>query len=148
MKILILSDSHSTTITEALPKYSKVIHCGDYGRSFDLLNECNVTFVRGNCDWHGEPYQELIINDNKCLVTHGHLLNVKYGYDRLIYKALEANAKIVFFGHTHNPTFFEEEGIKFINPGAYEDGNYAILTDDEIIFHKDNKVLAKYEIKW
>ena len=54
MKILILSDNHSRVIDFDTSEYDIVIHCGDYGRCFNILDEDNILFVRGNCDLHGE----------------------------------------------------------------------------------------------
>ena len=48
--------------------------------------------------------------------------------------AKNIGADIVFFGHTHNRTFFQKDGITFINPGDYMSGHYVEITDNEVNF--------------
>ena len=132
MKILVLSDTHHHEIAkELLEDADLIIHCGDFGKSKELLDKYNVFYVRGNCDCDGQKYQLITFNNKKIFITHGDLENVKYGYDRLIYRALETEADICCFGHTHHQEMFKAEGITFLNPGAYP--KYAIICDDEII---------------
>ena len=52
------------------------------------------------------------------MVTHGHLFNVKSGLMKLRYKALEQNANIVCFGHSHILGIEKVDDILFINPGS------------------------------
>lgn len=50
--------------------------------------------------------------------THGHLTGANFGLDEMYDKALENNADIILFGHTH--VLFNEmyQGKLFINPGS------------------------------
>lgn len=148
MKILILSDNHSRSLDFDFSKYDYIIHCGDYGNSYDVLNQTDALFVRGNCDYDGpkEIFRE--INNKKVLVLHGDLYNVKYHYNSLIYKALSRNAHVVFFGHTHRADMFIEDNILFINPGSYQDGSYVVINDDYIIFYKFDKEYKRFEYRW
>ena len=145
MKILILSDSHSKKVDLDLSIFDYVLHCGDRGT---FKTTANTHFVRGNCDFSGPKELEINVNNKKFYLTHGDLYGVKAGYDRLIYKALEAKSDVVLFGHTHRVAFFEEENIVFINPGAYEDGFYIIIEDDTINFYMENNCFKKFEFKW
>ena len=152
MKILILSDSHNSSLEEInLSKYDCIIHCGDYGQNYDYLENNNIYYVCGNCDIKGPKYSIVEIFGKKVLITHGDIENVKYGYDRLVYKSLELGVDICFYGHTHQPTFFKEENILFVNPGSYPN-NYVEINDYEIIFYKrelfKNKRLKTFEYKW
>ena len=98
MRILILSDNHSRSIELNLSKYDYVIHCGDYGSSYDYVkNDSKVLIVRGNCDFEGNKEIFTNIKDRNVLVVHGDLYNVKSHYNTLIYKALSMNANMVFF---------------------------------------------------
>lgn len=147
MKILVLSDSHLTNLNKiSFSEYDYVIHCGDYGRHIDILNTNNVLFVRGNCDDFGDKYLKKELFGRRILVTHGDLENVKYGYTRLIYRALEGKSNIVLFGHTHRPIYFYEENILFLNPGSYPDSYIEIINND--IFFITNNKRIKIEYKW
>ncbi|MDE6408235.1 MAG: YfcE family phosphodiesterase [Anaeroplasmataceae bacterium] len=141
MKILVLSDSHHSSIDNLdFYEYDAVIHCGDYGNSLSTLTKNNVFFVKGNCDAYGEDALFLRIFGKKIFVTHGHMENVKYGLDRLIYKSLENKVQITLFGHTHQQVCFVEEDILFLNPGSYPNG-YIEITEDEI------KLFCNREVK-
>lgn len=148
MKILILSDSHYRKIDLDFNKFDYVIHCGDYGDSYDLLNNSNAYFVRGNCDYRGTKEVYVNINGRNVLVVHGDLYNVKSHYNSLKYKAMERKADIVFFGHTHRMDMFIENDIIFINPGCYIDNEYVIIDDDNINFYIGDKKYKSFEFRW
>ncbi|MDE6241584.1 MAG: metallophosphoesterase [Anaeroplasmataceae bacterium] len=140
MKILVLSDSHHTSLeTLDFEKFDAVIHCGDYGNSLASFNHRNVFFVKGNCDIYGEDALLLELFGKKVYVTHGNQENVKYGLDRLIYRALEKEADVILFGHTHQQMCFIEEGILFLNPGSYPNG-YIVILDEEIQLYQEGKI--------
>ena len=145
MKILILSDSHEITPDFNFKKYDYVIHAGDYGRSYDLLNDNKVLFVRGNCDYYGDKELLEIINDKRVYITHGDLYRVKYQMSTLYYRAKEVKASLVVFGHTHEAYYDMEDGITFINPGSYCSGRYVEIIDDEVIFYLNNTVVKKFK---
>ncbi len=144
MRILALSDNHSRDIDFNLNEFDYVIHSGDRG----YFDADGVIMVRGNCDYSGEKLIITEIENKKVLITHGDLYGVKYDLMRLSLLALEKNVDYVFYGHTHCPTYFEYRGIKFINPGAYLDGRYAILDDDKITFYRENKIEKEIKNKW
>jgi len=148
MRILILSDSHSSYLDIPFNNYDYVIHCGDYGNNYEYLKENNVLFVRGNCDYEGAKQIITEIKNKKILITHGDLYNVKYHYNSLVYKALESKCDIVFFGHTHRADMFIEDNIIFINPGSYQYLDYVEIIDDNIIFYKDGKKYKNFEYRW
>jgi len=150
MKILVLSDSHSRFISDIdFNKYDYIIHAGDFGASKDVLEKLNNCFyVCGNCDWGKNKERLIEINNKNIYLTHGDLYHVKYHLNSLIYKAIENKANIAIFGHTHEPTIFVQDNILFINPGAYIDGYYAIITDNAIEFYKDGFLKRKFDYKW
>lgn len=145
MKILVLSDSHLHSVKLDLNDYDYVIHCGDGNR---ITKSDNVFCVRGNCDFRGEKEKIVEIKNKKILITHGDLYNVKYGYTRLSYKALESEVDICLFGHTHIADVFEFQEILFINPGAYQDGYYVIIEDNKINFYYNNECYKEFNYKW
>lgn len=147
MKILVVSDSHGAV--DALEKVIEanihvvrhVFHLGDGCEDMDIFicryPEVSFHVLQGNCDMfslRGASFPDKLMVDvggKKILAAHGHKYSVKTSYDRICYAALEAGADICLFGHTHNQTGFEYEGIHFLNPGAiYQGGkgpNYAII---------------------
>ena len=128
MRILVLSDAHGNInyIKRAIdnePTANKIFYLGD--GSSDLLrlkdNYPNKDFIiiKGNNDIGAflEAYSGFV-NGVKILAVHGHRQYVKYNLDRLYFMALENEAKIVLYGHTHNPDTTFQNGIYFLNPGA------------------------------
>lgn len=144
MRILVLSDNHNKEIELDFNLYDLVIHAGDRG----IFKNENIKYVRGNCDLTGEKEIYFSYNDKFIYVTHGDLYNVKYTYDRLVYRAMELNARLCIFGHTHNQCFFEENNIMFLNPGAYKDGFYAVVTDDFVELYNNEFCYKRVRIKW
>lgn len=146
--ILILSDSHNQPINLDLSKYDSIIHAGDFGISFDMLKNNNVYFVLGNCDFRYDldSEKQFEIENKKIFLTHGHLYRVKETLNNIYFKAKSLNIDICIFGHTHIQTYFKEDNITFINPGAYKDGYYAIIDNNNLLFYKDNKLINKYNL--
>ncbi|WP_027414850.1 metallophosphoesterase [Aneurinibacillus terranovensis] len=122
MKILVVSDTHGST--EHLPgilqrhRPDYVFHCGDFCYSRKSFSD--FSYVRGNCDIDSQVPDENItdIGSIRIFQTHGHLYRVKETVMRLKYRALEANASLVLFGHTHVPACVQENGILYVNPGS------------------------------
>lgn len=138
MKLLILSDSHGRldTARQAIlsEKPHEVIHLGDYVRDAEILRrefpQIPVSNVPGNCDYGiSLPETQLLEREGKrILLTHGHMYGVKTTYIRAIYAALEQEADILLFGHTHRAECFQEKGVWVMNPGAAGTGRYGIIT--------------------
>ena len=114
MKILVLSDSHSSRhfmrrcVDHIQP--DAVVHLGDYFNDGQDLAEEYPTIpfyaVPGNCDrgrgWITEPETKLqIIGGVRFMLTHGHLHNVKMTLTRLVADARAMGVHAVLFGHTH-----------------------------------------------
>ena len=123
-----LSDTHGNKSFEQFLQVTKnaelYVHLGDYTRDCDALKALTpqkVVGVRGNNDFDQDyPLFEVItVGGVRFLLTHGHTYNVKYSFDRLIYKALECDAKCVLYGHTHVPDISYREGIFIACPGAF-----------------------------
>ena len=82
------------------------------------------------------PLLKTEIAGQKVFATHGHAYKVKYDrdYQTLRYAALEADARLVLFGHTHVPYHDRVWGMEMINPGSIGYGNkpsYAVVELDE-----------------
>ena len=146
MKILVLSDSHSALsfmrrCIEAV-KPDAVVHLGDhYDDGCAMAEEFpKIRFyqVPGNCDCSQEfQVRVLLIEGKRVMICHGHTYNVKAGYLTLEMGALEKEADIVLFGHTHYVFYDHHNGLFMLNPGsigAPRYGNppsYGVLTLDE-----------------
>lgn len=147
MKILVISDTHEKLnkvrdIYEKLKNIDLIIHAGDHmadgialGKEFNIP----VVAVKGNCDggYSDDDFEIVKTEYGNILVTHGHMENVKYQLNTLMYKALEHDCKAAVFGHTHCALIDEAGGIRFINPGSLtqprdgSDGSYAIIRTSE-----------------
>lgn len=147
MRILVISDSHFNSLAKIKKEdYDLIIHAGDYGPSKKHLISLGAKYVKGNCDFSGDKHLLFYYNNKKIFVTHGDLENVKINDMKIVYKALEYRANICIFGHTHKQTYFEHEGVLFLNPGSYPN-NYIIITDNNIELHtkEDTKIIDR---KW
>ena len=116
MTILVFSDSHGKegNINRALERQPErpdaVIFLGDGLRDLEYLDINAPTYaVRGNCDvWSVDvsdaPYERLItVGGKRIFITHGHNYGVKSTLSPLIRRAVELDADIALFGHTHAP---------------------------------------------
>ena len=131
MKYLVLSDSHGNVDHMAraveLVKPDGIIHLGDCWRDAEELRQLfprlPLEQVPGNCDLgrFEAPERVLILDDHRVLIAHGHTLGVKTGLLRAQYRALEQNADILLFGHTHVPLVDASARPMLLNPGAAGD---------------------------
>lgn len=148
MRILLISDSHGTIVNEDFNQYDLVIHCGDYGKSRQILEDNKVKYVKGNCDEFGPDELLLDIFGRKVFITHGHHYGVKESYDRIMYRALELNASVCVFGHTHIPIYKPSDDLLTLNPGAYMDDFRIVIEDEYIYYYFENRNYKKFEFKW
>lgn len=127
MKAIVVSDSHGDTdrLEELYHYYKEIadlfIHCGDSELPFDEKVMKPYVSVKGNCDSERFGYENertFKKSDFTWFVTHGHLYNIKMTPLPLKYRAMEQKANLVCFGHTHQVTLFQEEGVVYLNPGS------------------------------
>ncbi len=128
MKAAVFSDTHGSTalMLEAIRRTRPdiVIHLGDCERDTECIRQefpdIPLYGVAGNCDYASTGLLDDIVpmGPVKALITHGHMYDVKYSTDRLVYAAQEQKVQIVMYGHTHIPDNCEVGGIKVINPGT------------------------------
>lgn len=132
MKILVLSDSHSSlqfmrNCIDAV-KPDAMIHLGDHYDDGQAMAEeyphLTVHQVPGNCDRYRCPsWVRPILSYHVCGVslymTHGHLHWVKQTIHRLLEDARECEVQAVLYGHTHIPDCHQEpDGLWVLNPGS------------------------------
>lgn len=126
IKILAVSDSHGKKdiLNELILRYSNqvdhFIHCGDSELSSTDLIWGVMSTVMGNCDYDYQMNDEYRFQagDKKVLVVHGHRHSVRGSVAGLKVAAQQANASLVFYGHTHIAKAEQGDGILFINPGS------------------------------
>ncbi len=141
MKILIMSDSHGlTSEIEVIKKRHQeevdlMLHCGDSELPNDSDELSGFKGVKGNCDFDSNLPNEMIkdLQGITLYMTHGHLYNVKMSLMNLKYRAIEMNAKIACYGHSHIAGAELVDEVLLINPGSIRlpilrrEKTYAIL---------------------
>ena len=128
MKAAVFADTHTNTalMVEAVRRCRPdvIIHLGDHDRDTCILREefpeIPLYGVCGNCDLApAAPTTDIVpLGPVKAFITHGHLYNVNYGVDSLVYAAQEVGAKLALYGHTHEALYEEIGGVKVLNPGT------------------------------
>ena len=132
MKILVLSDSHSSQrfMKKCVEKIKPdaIVHLGDYYDDGETLAELYphipVHQVAGNCDKYRCPThaREMLcypLGGVMTYMTHGHTLYVKSGIGGLVAEARRFGAQAALYGHTHNPDCHQEQdGLWILNPGS------------------------------
>ena len=157
MKALVFSDSHRfvTNMQYIIGTYGKnmdcVLHLGDGFEDVEKLSrefpDLRFEWVCGNCDHSSEPAEKLLILGGKRIfITHGHKYHVKSGYQRVVYAALEKEADACFFGHSHQPAYFYENGILFLNPGSISIPSGQLLPSYGVVDISESRVWG--EICW
>jgi putative phosphoesterase len=128
MKLLVFSDSHgyADNMLRAIEKEKPAL-CFFLGDGADDLKKLAQRFpdlpvqaVRGNCDLRSAAPEllRLTVEGVRIFACHGHLYRVKSGYQTVCYAALEAEADLVLFGHTHIPYRDRAFGLELLNPGS------------------------------
>lgn len=129
MKIVIVSDTHGVEenldiVLEREKPFDQLIHLGDVEEQeeyIELVADCPVDFVRGNCDYLSDLPAEVIVNLDgfRALLTHGHYYYVSHGEEDLIEEARARGVQIAMYGHTHMPSVTEyADGLLVMNPGS------------------------------
>ncbi|MCR4842234.1 MAG: metallophosphoesterase [Eubacterium sp.] len=166
MKILVVSDSHgkNSYIDQAVARESPfdiMAFCGDSERRLDEY-EFNSYYagegerygfyaVRGNCDFFVDYPEEVCFaaEGHKIFMIHGHQghIRAKRSEEGLVKAALERDADIVLYGHTHIAKIsrYEDGRILVVNPGSltYPRGNAGVGTYATVEIGADGKVEAE-----
>ena len=130
MKFIVLSDSHgvSDNMIRAVQKEKPDLcfFLGDGERDLSALQKrfprLPINAVCGNCDVFSSLPRMLVCAAGgiRIFATHGHLYGVKHDpiYRELCEAALESDADVVLFGHTHEPFRDRTMGMELMNPGS------------------------------
>ncbi len=137
-----ISDIHDNTyelreIMEKRGRYSRFLFAGDglrFMESFASRIGVDYIAVSGNCDYlcrETPPLKVFEIADCKILLTHGHTCRVKSGLEGLIDTAVENDADLAVYGHTHAAESLfitadelrrtypqRNKGLYIVNPGS------------------------------
>lgn len=143
MKVAVFSDTHGngSLMLEAIRCYRPdvVIHLGDGERDVETVrsefSEIAVYNVSGNCDMFpsAPPFDSVQLGPVRAFITHGHMYNVNWNTDSLVYAAREQDCRIALYGHTHTPEHKEIGGVTVINPGSAGKGARPTWASLEII---------------
>ncbi len=113
LNIVVFSDSHGkrarVATLAARTKPDVVLFLGDGLCDLDALPDgVDVRAVRGNCDFftrEDTPYARIVtIGAYRIFLTHGHREGVKGGEQAAIARALDEDADVLLYGHTHRAT--------------------------------------------
>ncbi len=129
----VFSDTHGNTarmlkaVRTLRPDH--IFHLGDCVRDTECLRRefpaIPLSCVCGNCDFTAAAPERAIVELNgvRVFLTHGHLYNVRWSIDSLVYAAQEAEAKVCLFGHTHEALNVELGRVQVLNPGTAGQGH-------------------------
>lgn len=129
MRILVFSDTHRHTgemeriVAAQRTRTDCVFHLGDLESDAQRLRDCfpglPVVNVAGNGDFGSQNLEaELVLENRRILLTHGHLFHVKSGYRMAIDEAKRRHCDVLLFGHTHQAYEAYEDGLYILNPGS------------------------------
>lgn len=129
MKIVVVSDTHGSTDTiikniRSMERPDMIFHLGDYiedGIKIRDALDIHTIMVRGNGDFGKRKFEDeqiIEIMGRRIFLTHGHKYNVRFGVQNLFYRAMEVQADVVLYGHTHIAKILDNEGILIMNPGS------------------------------
>ena len=138
MRLIVVSDSHGATgrlstiltVAEQAGPIDAIIHLGDgYYDLRDLEVDLPPVYqVAGNCDlFRSDTLDFVTLSNARILLTHGHYQHVREGTDDLLSLALEEKCNAALYGHTHYQKMEWRNGVLILNPGAVNDGKYAVL---------------------
>lgn len=124
--LIVMSDSHGNKdVVERLKEryqgeVDAIFHNGDSELPSSDPVWQGIYVVKGNCDYDSGYAEDNLVSLPNLTVaqTHGHLYQINFMWDRLLYFAQEKQADICLYGHLHRAAAWQEDGMVFINPGS------------------------------
>lgn len=121
MKVAVLSDTHGLlrpSVIERIRDAELILHAGDVGHPAvleTLQAIAPIRAVRGNVD--RDAWAESLPHDDWIELEGGSIYLI---HDRgdLDFDPAGTGIRLVVFGHTHAPEFFERGGVSYLNPGS------------------------------
>lgn len=160
--LLVLSDSHGSknkigdavdrqALLPARERPDYIVFLGDGVRDLAVLSEydlaASVLAVKGNCDAFGaEEIPRLLhpaFSNFRAVMMHGDAFSVKNGLENAVRYAVDREADLLLFGHTHRPYFARLEAGKaaygvllkkplvLFNPGSIQQGSFGLISLSE-----------------
>lgn len=138
-RIIALSDSHGARSQLALAielayaagRVDELLFLGDGVREWEQVTGClpaqypqaSCRYVLGNNDYGCTGQDEILfeVNGVRIYACHGHWVGVKTSMTRLMFKAMQHQAAIAFYGHTHVAAIEESGGVTTVCPGSVRD---------------------------
>lgn len=158
MKVLVVSDTHSRhkeleIVIEKEKPFDMLIHLGDIesGEEYiPALVDCKVNMVAGNNDYYSQlPYDmELEVEGTRMLITHGHSHYVYRGTDNLYKEGKKRGVDVVMYGHLHEPTMEERDGMTILSPGSISYPRQMGRKPSYVIMNVEKNKKAEYEIRY
>lgn len=158
MKVLIVSDSHGRVgnlekVIQKTGPLDLMLHLGDFESGEEYISSlaaCPVEFVAGNNDFFADVPKEkiIVLGRHTILMTHGHRYGVNFGTGRIKEAALQQEADIVLFGHTHRPLIDLSTGVWAVNPGSISQPRQENGKPSFILMDIDQKGIAHFTLNY
>ena len=117
----VISDTHGLLRPEALAALhgcDRIIHAGDVG-SPDVLDGLRLlaptVAVRGNVDT--DPFG-MKLPRSRVVELEGHRIYVLHILDELGVRPAPEDISAVIYGHSHQPSIEDRDGVLYLNPGS------------------------------
>jgi putative phosphoesterase len=117
----VVSDTHGLLRPEllsALAGVAHILHAGDIGDPSilaELRRIAPITAIRGNIDTHG-PCAELPATE--AIELAGCLIYIVHNLEDLDLNPQAASIGVVLYGHSHQPSIEQRNGVLYLNPGS------------------------------
>ncbi len=137
MRVAVFSDTHGIkevmrVILSDLGPFDMMLHLGDGAKDgIAVSNEFGIKLhgVCGNEDYGVKLKEQLLLDVNKwsCLLFHGYHMELNPFQSQEIWKnhfrnmhkaAINSNASVILFGHTHKPLLKKIDNVLLCNPGS------------------------------
>jgi len=117
----LISDTHGLLRPEALEALrgsELILHAGDIGKP-EILEELRkiapIIAIRGNVD---TALWAAALKETELVETRAANIYIIHNVNDLDLNPAAAGFHIVLFGHSHQPTQYEKNGILYLNPGS------------------------------
>lgn len=144
IKLLVISDNHGDikTVKQLLKEveHDYVVFAGDWATKDMEIRDKFDFIVDGNNDYQtNRSSKDLFfeVGGIKFFLTHGHYygsLWKRVDEEKLVKKAIENDASVVIYGHTHIKVNHLIKNVHVFNPGSTSDprdgmrGSYGVIT--------------------
>jgi putative phosphoesterase len=86
----------------------------------------------------------VFVTTERIFITHGHLYNVKYDYQRVILRGKSLKADAVFFGHTHVAEEMFSDSMMVLNPGSISIPSQSENPTYSLVEIRDNRIMSRF----